>query len=413
MAKGLSFIVYLRMDLRSPTPFWLMSEGSLRDYPSLDKTVSCEVAVIGGGITGALISYHLSQAGIGHLVVDKAHIGMGSTCASTGLLQYEIDTPLRELVKKVPEKNAVRSYKLCSYAIDALKAVSETIHYKDFGSKSSLQYASFKTHVKDLKAEFKLRQGHRIADMEWLDETDVKARYGFSKPAAILSHKGAMLDPYKFTHQLLKHSVKAGNQVYANTEIKDVVQLKKGMRLVTASGQRINCRYLVVACGYESQRYIEKRVEQSNSTFAIISEPLKTKGAIWHHNSLIWETARPYLYLRTTSDNRIIVGGKDVALRDGKKRDRLIPSKSAALEHDFRKLFPDIPFKTDFAWSGFFGETKDGLPYIGKIKGMPHTFFALGFGGNGITFSLLAAEMIRDALKGTENKDTKIFSFER
>ena len=78
----------------------------------------------------------------------------------------------------------------------------------------------------------------------------------------------------------------------------------------------------------------------------------------------------------------------------------------------FREMF-EINIEPDCAWAGVFGETKDGLPYIGPHKQFPLGLFALGYGGNGITFSLVAAEIIRDNLRGHPNPDSSIFSFER
>ncbi len=49
----------------------------------------------------------------------------------------------------------------------------------------------------------------------------------------------------------------------------------------------------------------------------------------------------------------------------------------------------------------------------GPYKLLPNSYFSLGFGGNGITFSLIAAEIITDMLLGKENADAKIFAFER
>ena len=60
-----------------------------------------------------------------------------------------------------------------------------------------------------------------------------------------------------------------------------------------------------------------------------------------------------------------------------------------------------------------FGETKDGLAFIGQIRQMPRCYFALGFGGNGITYSVIAAEIIRDALLQRPNADARLFRFDR
>jgi len=76
-------------------------------------------------------------------------------------------------------------------------------------------------------------------------------------------------------------------------------------------------------------------------------------------------------------------------------------------------IFPSIPFKTEFSWAGIFGSTKDGLPYIGAYRNLMNSFFALGFGGNGITFSQVAGEIIASLIRGKKNKNANIFSFER
>ena len=176
--------------------------------------------------------------------------------------------------------------------------------------------------------------------------------------------------------------------------------------------KKITAKKLIIACGYESQKYIPFNVQDLHSTFAIASEPLEQKD-FWYKNSLIWETQSPYLYLRTTQHKRIIVGGKDIPYTNPNKRDGMLPRKAKSLERAFTKLFPAIKFKTDFQWSGTFASTKDGLPYIGSIRQHPHTYFALGFGGNGITFSTIAAVIIKDMLKGKKNKDAEIFKFDR
>ena len=76
-------------------------------------------------------------------------------------------------------------------------------------------------------------------------------------------------------------------------------------------------------------------------------------------------------------------------------------------------MFPLIPFKTEFSWAGIFCPTKDGPLYIGAYKNLPNSFFALGFGDNGITFSQVAREIIADLVKGKKNKDAELFSFNR
>ena len=400
------------MDLRSPNPYWLLKNGLISNYPSITQNEKTDIVVMGAGITGALCAWHLANAGFSVIVCDKRHVGMGSTAASTALLQYEIDTPLRELITKVGEKNAVRSYELCAYSIAAIEKIANKFEgAAGFTNRPSLQYASFKKDVPDLETEFKLRKQHGF-QLSWWDAEKVKATMGFDAPAAIYSRLGAEVDAYRLTHHLLQSILRKGARVFDNTAITKINHQKKSVELETEQGFTIKAKHLVIACGYESQQYIPQKVETLHSTYAMVSEPLPEED-FWYRNCLIWETADPYLYLRTTTDKRILIGGLDDDFYSPEKRDAKIPAKSKQLLASFQKKFPEIPFRIDFQWAGTFASTKDGLPYIGSIRQLPHTWFALGFGGNGITFSLLAAEQITAALSGKSDPDMNIFSFNR
>ena len=402
------------MDVRTDNPFWLMKNGYLEVYSSLQEDFSTDYAIIGGGITGALIGWYLAKAGVATAVFDRRHIGMGSTCASTALLQYEIDTPLFELAEMVGEKSAARSYRLCIEAIDALEDISKKLKITaNFERKPSFCYASRKKDVPDqIEKEYKIRRKHDI-DVEIWSEKDIAEKFPFAAPAALYSPKdAAQTDAYRLTHALHQDAIKAGANVFDKTEIAEIKYEKRGVILKAKNGCSIKAKKLIIACGYESVNYLPVHLVRLHSTFALASEPLEV-DKIWHENALIWETARPYLYMRTTADKRIIVGGKDEPFQSPAKRDKLLIRKTREITDSFRRKFPEINLVSDFSWAGTFGETEDGLPYIGSIKQVPNTIFALGFGGNGITFSQIAAKIIRDEAIGKKNADAKIFSFKR
>ena len=399
------------MDLRSEYPFWLLDKGIIHTYPSLQNDLHTDVVVMGAGISGALAAWYLCHAGFKTVVVDKRHVGMGSTAASTALLQYEIDVPLTELIAKRGEQDAVRSYLLCLKAIDDLEKICGHWPEAGFTRRPSLQYASYKKDVEDLKQEYTLRKQYGIA-LQWLDKNAINDKFGFEKNAAILSRDAAEVKAYSLTHALLHRCRQLGVEVYDHTAISHFHENRRGVTLVTEEGKKIKARKLIIACGYESAQYIPQKVQTLHSTYAIVSEAYSTNH-FWHRNALIWETARPYLYLRTTSDNRILVGGKDDDFSNPSLRDKALPAKAKALELAFRKLFPAIHFRTDFKWAGTFASTKDGLPYIGCLPGKPHTYFSLGLGGNGITFSIIAAQIITRLALGLQDDDARLFGFER
>src|SRR5205085_4694147 len=94
-------------------------------------------------------------------------------------------------------------------------------------------------------------------------------------------------------------------------------------------------------------------------------------------------------------------------------QNKLLNKKTKQITEKISKLYPGYSFIPDYNWTGTFAETKDGLPYIGKHKKHPHSFFAMCYGGNGITFSQIAAEIISNDILGNSGHIPNIFGFDR
>ena len=112
----------------------------------LARALRCDVLVVGGGITGALIADELARHGHDVAVVEQRDIGWGSSAASTALLQYEIDTHMVDLATRYGEDAAVLAYRACADAIGQLQALSAELRGVDFRRGESLYYASRHRH---------------------------------------------------------------------------------------------------------------------------------------------------------------------------------------------------------------------------------------------------------------------------
>jgi glycine/D-amino acid oxidase-like deaminating enzyme len=400
------------MKLSSGYPYSLIRNGLPFSYPKLEKDIHTDVLVLGGGISGALTAHYLVREGIDCILIDARTIGLGSTCASTALLQYEIDIALHQLIKMIGEKAAVRSYKICEGAVLKLAGLAGITGAKDFAENYSLYYAAYKKDLGFLKNEFEARKKHGFK-VRYLDEKGMYNEFGFHSPAGILSQTAATVDSYMLTHRILQYNLKKGLRVYDRTPAVSIKHDRNTVQIKTQDKYFIKAKKIVYATGYEVVDFISKPIVKLMSTYAVASESFNTPQRFGKKDTIMWNTAKPYLYLRTTKDNRIIAGGRDEDFFSHKKRDKLIPVKTKQLQKDFNKILPAIPFKAEFSWAGVFGSTKDGLPYIGGYKNMLNSYFALGFGGNGITFSQVAGEIIAALIKGRKHKEANLFSFDR
>lgn len=401
------------MDLKSSEPFWLVKNGILTSYPSLRKDANCEVLIVGGGITGSLIAHQCLEEGYDTMVIDKREIANGSSAATTSMLQYEIDTPLYKLIEMIGEEGAVASYKACSKAIDRLEKVCRKIKSKaGFKKKESLYFAAFRKDLKGLKKEYEVRKKAGF-DVRWIAAETIEKEYHLCKTfGGIISKQGASIDAFRLVHEILEYNIKRGLKVYDKTALTHVRYGTASNEVMLNTGVVIKAKKIIYCTGYESASMIKQKFVDLISTYAIVSE-IEPERSRLYNDILVWNTADPYIYLRTTDDGRFLIGGEDEAFRNPQKRDELIGKKEDKLVKSFEKHLPDIPFYTDFAWAGTFGETKDGLPYIGTHKDFKNSYFVLGFGGNGITFSVTGMDMAADWLKGKKHVLSKWFGFER
>lgn len=401
------------MDLKSSEPFWLIKNGLVRSYPSIHEDISADVLIVGGGITGSLIAHQCVKDGYKTVLIDKREICNGSTSATTSMLQYEIDVPLHELIEKVGKEGAIKSYVACYKAIDTIGELVKEIKSKSgFKKKESLYFASKEEDVEMLKREYEVRKKATF-EVEWLEKEEIEIRYGLMNTfGGILSKQGASVDAFCLAHDLLYYNQKQGLTVMDKTELVDTEYKKKEVIAKTSYGNRIVSKKVIYCNGYESTQMIKEKFVKLLSSFAMVSEQ-DSKLFKNLKNTLIWNTEDPYLYMRTTDDGRVLVGGQDLRFKNTLLREKVLPRQTKKLEEEINKYFPDFEYRIDFSWAGTFGETKDGLPYIGEHPDFPLSYWVLGFGGNGITFSVAGMQMVSAFLKGKEHDLSKWFQFGR
>lgn len=402
------------MRLRTYESFGLLNNGILTSYPSLYKEdESCEVLVVGGGITGALVSHALVEKGYRVILIDKRDIAMGSTAATTSLLQYEVDVPLYRLSEMIGEQQAVHCYRAGIEAIHQLHKLVKSIQLPcGFEMKQSLFVASEQKHLEWLKKEFEIRSKHQLG-VRWIEKTELMQQYGIHAIGGICSEIAASVDAYQLTHQLIAYNVSRGMKVYDQTSITEFnLNSKKCSYLLTSTGCKVHYQRLVFCTGYEALHMLKEKIARLFYTYACVSEQhIPLPDAL--KNTLVWDTTSPYFYLRSTDDHRLVIGGEDTALNFPFFQQWIKERKALKLQKKVKQLIPGISFMEDFSWAGKFGSTKDGLPYIGKSPEFDKALFALGFGGNGITFSVQAMQIISDLLEGTENALARPYRFGR
>lgn len=397
-------------DLRSGKPMWASYRmGGVRGT-RLQQSTRAEVVIVGAGISGALMAQCLAEAGKRPLIVDKRREAiLGSTAASTSLLQFELDTPLAKLRRAIGARKADRVWMASRDAVNELRTrthrlgINAALH-----SRPSLYLAGDVLDAKGLKREVACRQRIGLSS-EFLDWRALRHHFEINREAALLSHGNAEANPVALAAGFLRQAIRDGARFHAPHDIVGIDCGRHGTTLLADDGIELQARHVVLCTGYELAKIVPRNGSRTISTWAIATRP--QPAVLWPQKALVWEASNPYLYLRTTADGRVICGGEDEDFASATARDALTSAKTRSLEKKLHVMFPRLDHKASLAWTGSFGSGTNGLPTIGAIPGFPRCHVVMGYGGNGITFSMLAAQMITASILGRKHPAAPLFRF--
>jgi glycine/D-amino acid oxidase-like deaminating enzyme len=378
---------------------------------ALDGDTRCDVAIVGAGITGALMAEHLTAMGKDVVLIDRERGGFGSTAASTAMLQWEIDLRLSQLAALYGFDNAAEIYRLSYKAVESLRElVGQLAIPCGFSPRSTIYLSAGDIGPRELLAESEARARAGLPG-EFVEHAHLLSRFGFDRAAAIVSSGSAEADPLSLCHGLIAMAARRGARLLREEAMS--FDGSAGRAAVTLkSGRVVEADAIVLATGYVMPDCVQDDLHRVASSWAIATVP-QASGALWPGRALVWEASQDYVYCRTTTDGRIVFGGEDEEIDDPEQREALETEKTAALVARLHALLPQAKLDLSHAWSGAFGQTEDGLPLIGRVPGHPRLLAAYGYGGNGITFSFLASRVLGALIEGREESWFRHFAIDR
>ena len=407
------------MRLHVGVPLWTNQHSKAREqrYPRLRGATAADVVIIGGGITGAEIAYTFADAGVNVVLLESKLIGHGSTAASTALLMQETDEDLGDLDKRYGRKRAERIWHLGRSGVRELVATLRRLRVPcDVAMRDAVHFTTDRRRVEDLNAEYRRRRDARLA-ATWLDARSLRAQTGVEGECAIRMHGDAQVDPYRACVGLLGAASRRGARIFERSEAHRIDASRDGVAIETRGGTVAAAR-VIIATGYATPAFapLVGRFQMMH-TYVLATRPLRAheRRAVGLGDVLLLDTRDPYHYARWTRDRRLLLGGNDRPLLPPSRRRHAFTVSRRQLRDYYVGLLPALhEIDIEYAWEGLFARTPDGLPFIGAHRRYPRHLFALGYGGNGMTFGFLAARLLLDAFleRGSED-DLELFAFGR
>ena len=376
------------------TTSWLDNMALGTPRASLRKDISADIAIIGGGLAGTLTAYLLCKAGKKAVILEKKDISDSITAYTTAWLNCVIDTDLTDLVQMYGDEGARNVWRSGMDAIDLIEKIANEEGIDcDFQRVSHYRLADSKSDMEMLEREHE--QAARLGFETALHRENI---FAFPGVGSLEIMSQAKFHPIKFLIGLQKAAERHGAAIYENTEALTIsgdadVTVKTKQGSVTAG-------YAVIAT-YQPFEKIKELFAHTASYTSYVFEAEIPKDLI--PEGLYEDEKNPYHYFRIDAgqaSDRMILGGED-------HRKEIPVSKEKnfrALESYLADLVPQKSYAIKRRWSGPILETIDGLAYIGNYSSRyPRRLIATGFSGNGMTYSAIAASIIRDIILKKEN----------
>ena len=399
------------MDIHNGSLFWPTTYPLKKPFEVNERLDCYDVVIVGGGMSGSLSALALSDAGLSVAILDKRQLATGSTMANTGLLQYSNDIMLYELIDQIGERAAVRFYQMCLEAVKDLETVAKRLPISaDFIVRPSICYATTKEDVEKIKVEYETLKKHGFPCAYW-EPDDMSDNLSFTKPGALVTYEDAEVNPYRFVNGILDLLEMNGTHLFEFVEVTDALTQEDTITIKSSAGD-FKAKKVIYTTGYETTPVGKRIGAEINRSYAIVTKPIE-QFSQWYQQALIWETARPYLYARTTADNRIIIGGLDEETAQAPKSEELINNRAEKLLDQLRELFPQYQLEIDYAYGATFGESIDNLPFIGEHPTKKNQYYLLGYGGNGTVYSMLGSQILRDLIIDGHHPDAHLVQLDR
>lgn len=357
----------------------------LKDFSNsittLDKDISCDVLIIGAGITGLSTAYHLIDHNLKIVVVERNEIGSGVTSKTTGKITYLqelIYTKLKQEIDEKTSKNYLKSQ------LEAIAILTNIIKKENIDC--DLEQVKSFVYSKDEKELSKLKQ-----EKELLEKFGVEVK-DYNKAIAV--DDTYVFHPLKYLMKLKEILLKNKVEIYEKTNI---IEIKKEESYICLTEKyQIKAKKVILACHYPFfifplifpiKCHLEKSyiatIKNKNRKMSMITTKIPTTSLRYHLDNMIYlNSSHPISTKNDEKDN------------------------FNNLINQTKKLG-----KIDYIWSNQDIITVDSLPIISKIT--DDLLIGTGYNTWGMTNGTLAGKILSDIILNRPNEFIELFSLKR
>jgi glycine/D-amino acid oxidase-like deaminating enzyme/nitrite reductase/ring-hydroxylating ferredoxin subunit len=388
-------------------------------FPKLTKSGSTDICVVGAGIAGLSVAYHLAREGKKVVVLDDGPIGGGETSRTTAHLTNAMDDRFYVLEGLHGEEGSRLTAESHGAAINRIQQIVQLESIDcDFERLDGYLISEKPGEPQELEREFEAAHRAGLTDIALVERAPIA---GFESGTALRFPGQAQFHVLKYLSGLARAlTEKYDAKIYCDTHVEGI-EGGDPCNVKIAGGVQLSAGCVMVCTNSSISDYVQTHIKsEANRTYVIAA--VVPRGSV--DKALYWDTANPYRYVRLqrlddpsqgvlkgdTLWDALIVGGEDHKVG---RADDDAEQKWKALERWMRQRWPQAR-EVIYKWSGQVVEPSDGLAFIGRNPdGAENVFMAMGDSGQGMTHGTIAGILLADLALGRENPWAKLYDPKR
>ncbi len=383
------------------------------DHQRLRGELTADVVIVGGGLTGCAAAHACAVAGHKPIVIEADRLGQGSAGRGSGLLLPEPGPSFREVTERHGLRNARRIFESWRRAsLDAAALIRRLRIQCGLDTCDHIIVAS-RDDGKALRREFEARDAAGL-DVRWVAPANVSKATALEAAGGMRLGASFTLDPYRACLGIAAAAKSRGTTFFERSRVTKVRATAKQVE-VTVDRGLVRARTVIVCTGTATtefkplRRHFKRREE-----YFVMTEPVPAaiRKQLAGHETTIGDTASPRHQVRWTRDDRLLVSGAAQDETPVRKRDAVLVQRTGQLMYELLMMNPAISgLQPEYGWDGSYGETTDGIMYVGPHRNYPRHLFALG--GDSLSGAFLAARILVRAVNGEADKHDEVFGWTR
>jgi glycine/D-amino acid oxidase-like deaminating enzyme len=394
--------------------YWVATAGEPpEDDGPITGDVDADVVVIGSGATGIATALYLAQEhGVRALVLEANQASWGCSSRSGGQGQNA-------------SGRLKRSQWIARWGLDVAKRLDTEIRagFENFRALTReipcdawdgghLYMAHRADRLPGLAQEAALMRDTFGYATRMMSADEVRRDYCDEREmaGALFEAEGVGIQPLKFTFGMIRKARRLGAKIHPASPVQGW-QTGGGVHHLRTPGGTVRARHVAVCTGGYTSQNLHPLLR--NKLMPILSNSLATrplteaelKATNFRSETFLTDTRTLRFYYRLLPDRRLQIGSRS-AVSGADAED---PVHLKLLTDAIARKFPPLAgIRVDYSWWGWVDVSHDMMPRIVRPDPAQSIWYALGYGGNGVSFSTWAGKRLAQRIVG-QDKGHNVF----